>query len=142
MAENKYDVADLKLASQGKLRIEWAERNMPVLRLIGERFQREKPLKGINLACCLHVTTETANLMITLKSGGAKAALCASNPLSTQDDVAACLVQDFGIPVFAINAEDKKTYYKHIHQVLDFCPHMTMDDGADLVSTLHSERKE
>lgn len=142
MQKIKYDIANEKLASQGKLRIEWAERNMPVLRLIRERFQKEKPLKGINLACCLHVTTETANLMITLKAGGANSALCASNPLSTQDDVAASLVTDYGIPVYAINAEDKKTYYKHINQALDFCPHITMDDGADLVSTLHSDRKE
>ena len=142
MQSIKYDIANEKLAPQGKLRIEWAERNMPVLRLIRERFQKEKPLMGINLACCLHVTTETANLMITLKAGGANSALCASNPLSTQDDVAASLVADYGIPVYAINAEDKKTYYKHIHQALDFNPHITMDDGADLVSTLHSDRKE
>jgi adenosylhomocysteinase len=136
------DIADVRLASKGRLRIEWAERNMPVLRLIRERFKKEKPLKGVNMACCLHVTTETANLMITLKAGGAGTALCASNPLSTQDDVAASLVKDYRIPVFAINGENKKTYYKHIHQVLDFKPHITMDDGADLVSTLHSERRE
>jgi len=142
MAKIKYDIADIKLAPKGKLRIEWAERNMPVLRLIRERFKKEKPLKGINMACCLHVTTETANLMITLKAGGANAALCASNPLSTQDDVAASLVKDYGISVFSINAENKKTYYKHINQALDFNPHITMDDGADLVSTLHSERRE
>jgi len=138
----KYEIADIKLAQKGKLRIEWAEHNMPVLRLIRERFEKEKPLKGINLTCCLHVTTETANLMLTLKAGGANTALCASNPLSTQDDVAASLVKDYGIPVFAIFDEDKKTYYKHIHQVLDTKPHITMDDGADLVSTLHSERRE
>lgn len=142
MKKMKYDIADIKLAPQGKLRIEWAERNMPVLRLIRQRFAREKPLRGINMACCLHVTTETANLMITLKAAGANAALCASNPLSTQDDVAASLVKDYGISVFAINAEDKKTYYRHINQALDFKPHITMDDGADLVSTLHSQRKE
>jgi len=142
MSKVNCDIADPKKAPEGKLRIEWAEHNMPVLRLIRERFAREKPLKGINLACCLHVTTETASLMATLKAGGANTALCASNPLSTQDDVAASLVRDFGIPVFAINAEDKRTYYKHIHQALDFHPHITMDDGADLVSTLHSERKE
>jgi adenosylhomocysteinase len=136
------DIADIRLASKGRLRIEWAERNMPVLRLIRERFKKEKPLKGVNMACCLHVTTETANLMITLKAGGAGTALCASNPLSTQDDVAASLVKDYRIPVFAVNGENKKTYYKHIHQVLDFKPHITMDDGADLVSTLHSERRE
>ncbi|RKX30763.1 MAG: adenosylhomocysteinase [Candidatus Zixiibacteriota bacterium] len=138
----KHDIADVKLAPKGKLRIEWAEGNMPVLRLIREQFKKTKPLKGINLSCCLHVTTETANLMITLKAAGANAALCASNPLSTQDDVAASLVKDHGIPVFARFDEDKKTYYRHIHQTLDFKPHITMDDGADLVSTLHSERKE
>jgi len=142
MKKSKKDIASIKAAPEGKLRIEWAEKNMPVLRLIKERFKKEKPLKGIRLACCLHVTTETANLMITLKAGGADAALCASNPLSTQDDVAASLVSDYGIPVFAINGENKKTYYKHIHQVLDLKPHLTMDDGADLVSTLHSERTE
>jgi len=136
------DIADIKLASKGKLQIEWAEKNMPVLRLIRERFKKERPLKGINMACCLHVTTETANLMITLKAGGANAALCASNPLSTQDDVAASLVKDYGISVFAITGENNKTYYKHIHQALDFKPHITMDDGADLVSTLHSDRRE
>ncbi|MCX6828592.1 MAG: adenosylhomocysteinase, partial [candidate division Zixibacteria bacterium] len=133
MSKVNCDIADPKKAPEGKLRIEWAEHNMPVLRLIRERFAREKPLKGINLACCLHVTTETAGLMATLRAGGANTALCASNPLSTQDDVAASLVRDFGIPVFAINAEEKTTYYKHIHQALDFHPHITMDDGADLV---------
>ncbi|HOP08290.1 MAG TPA: adenosylhomocysteinase [candidate division Zixibacteria bacterium] len=138
----KRDVADIKLAAKGKDKIEWAERNMPVLRLIRERFKKEKPLKGINLACCLHVTTETANLMRTLKAGGANAALCASNPLSTQDDTAAALVKEYGIPVFAVRGENNKTYYKHIHQALDFKPHITMDDGADLVSTLHTDRKE
>ena len=142
MKKIKHDIADVKLAPKGKLRIEWAEGNMPVLRLIREQFKKTKPLKGINLSCCLHVTTETANLMITLKAAGANAALCASNPLSTQDDVAASLVKDHGIPVFARFDEDKKTYYRHIHQTLDFKPHITMDDGADLVSTLHSERKE
>lgn len=142
MAALKYDITDIKKAPGGKLRIEWAERNMPVLRLIRARFEKEKPLKGVNLACCLHVTTETANLMITLKAGGANAALCASNPLSTQDDVAASLVRDYGISVFARFDEDKKTYYRHINQALEVKPHITMDDGADLVSTLHSERKE
>jgi adenosylhomocysteinase len=137
-----HDIADIKLAAKGKLRIEWAERNMPVLRLIREQFKKEKPLKGVNMACCLHVTTETANLMRTLKAGGANAALCASNPLSTQDDVAASLVKDYGVSVFAINDENNKTYYKHIHQALDFKPQITMDDGADLVSTLHSSRRE
>ncbi|MBN2225993.1 MAG: adenosylhomocysteinase [candidate division Zixibacteria bacterium] len=142
MARAKADIADRKLAPQGKLRIEWAEKNMPVLRMIRERFKKEKPLKGYNLACCLHVTTETANLMITLKAGGANVALCASNPLSTQDDVASSLVKDYGIAVYAINAENRKVYYQHIHQVLDTRPHITMDDGADLVSTLHNDRRE
>ncbi|MEW5923604.1 MAG: adenosylhomocysteinase [Candidatus Zixiibacteriota bacterium] len=142
MAANKYDITDIKKAPKGKLRIEWAEQNMPVLRLIRTRFEKEKPLKGVNLACCLHVTTETANLMVTLKAGGANATLCASNPLSTQDDVAASLVKDHGISVFARFDEDKKTYYRHINQALEVKPHITMDDGADLVSTLHSERKE
>ena len=136
------DIKDPKLAPGGKLRIEWADRQMPVLALIRERFAKEKPLKGIVLGACLHVTSETANLMRTLKEGGASLALCASNPLSTQDDVAASLVEDYGIPVFAIHGEDKKTYYKHVHDVLDAKPNITMDDGGDLVSTLHSERKE
>ncbi len=138
----KHDIANIKLAGEGRQKIEWAERSMPVLRLIRERFTKEKPLKGINMACCLHVTTETANLMRTLKAGGANVALCASNPLSTQDSTAAALVKEYGISVFAINGEDNKTYYKHIHQALDFKPHITMDDGADLVSTLHTNRKE
>ncbi len=138
----KSHIHNLKLAREGKDRIEWAERNMPVLRLIRERFQKQKPLKGINMACCLHVTTETANLARTLKAGGANVALCASNPLSTQDATAAALVKEYGISVFAIHGEDTKTYYKHIHQALDFHPQITMDDGADLVSTLHSQRKE
>ena len=137
----KYDVEDLKLAPKGKLRIEWAERFMPVLRLIRQDFKRKKPLKGAKLACCLHVTTETANLMITLKAGGAEPYLCASNPLSTQDDVAASLVKDFKIPVFAIRAESNRTYYDHINSCLDANPVLTMDDGADLVSQLHSKRK-
>jgi adenosylhomocysteinase len=136
------DIGNIKLAPEGKKRIEWADAHMPVVAKIRERFGREKPLKGYNLAACLHVTTETANLMWTLKTGGAKVALCASNPLSTQDDVAASLVKDFGISVFAVNGEDNKTYYKHIHQALDIGPHLTMDDGADLVSTLHSDRRE
>jgi len=136
------DIKNIKLAPEGKKRIEWADAHMPVVAKIRERFGREKPLKGYNLAACLHVTTETANLMRTLKAGGANIALCASNPLSTQDDVAASLVKDFGISVFAINGENNKTYYKHIHQVLDIGPHLTMDDGADLVSTLHSNRRE
>ncbi|MBC7254354.1 MAG: adenosylhomocysteinase [Actinobacteria bacterium] len=137
-----YHIADIGLAEEGKLRIEWAERDMPVLRLIRERFQREKPLEGMRVGACLHVTTETANLMITLKAGGAEVALCASNPLSTQDDVAASLVKHHGIPVFAIRGEDKETYYSHINAVLDTRPQVTMDDGADLISTLHAEREE
>jgi len=138
----KYDVKDLKLAAQGRDRIEWADQQMPVLRLIRERFAKEKPLKGITLAACLHVTTETANLMRTLKAGGANLALCASNPLSTQDDTAAALVKHYGIPTFAIRGEDHKTYYKHIHAALDTRPNISMDDGCDLVSTLHSKRKD
>ena len=137
-----YDIADVKLANDGKKRIEWAEAHMPVVRAIRERFMRERPLRGVRIAACLHVTTETANLMRTLKAGGAECALCASNPLSTQDDVAASLVKDFGIAAFAVRGEDKKTYYRHIHQTLDIRPHITMDDGADLVSTLHSDRRE
>ncbi|MDP3025642.1 MAG: adenosylhomocysteinase [candidate division Zixibacteria bacterium] len=138
----KYDVKDLKLAKQGKLRIEWSERNMPVLRLIRERFAKEKPLRRIKISACLHVTTETANLMDTLKAGGAEVVLCASNPLSTQDDVASSLVQDFKIPTFAIKGENNKVYYQHINSALDIKPDITMDDGADLVSTLHSKRTE
>jgi adenosylhomocysteinase len=133
----KYDIADRKLAAAGRLRVEWAERNMPVLRLIRERFNKDKPLKGLRIGCCLHVTTETANLMRTLKAGGARLALCASNPLSTQDDVAAALVVDHKISVFAVRGENNKRYYRHIDDVLDIDPHITIDDGADLVSSLH-----
>ncbi len=136
-----HDVKDLKLAPKGKLRIEWAGRFMPVLKLIRERFAKEKPLKGVYLAACLHVTTETANLMLTLKAGGAKLRLCASNPLSTQDDVAASLVKDYGVEVFAIRGVNNTDYYKHINSALDIQPAITMDDGADLVSTLHSKRR-
>jgi len=128
----------MKLSKMGKNRIEWAERDMPVLRSIKERFAKEKPLKNVKVAACLHVTTETANLMIAMKAGGADISLCASNPLSTQDDVAASLVNDFSISTFAIKGEDNKTYYKHIKAVLAANPGITMDDGADLVSTLHS----
>ena len=135
-------VKDQGLAGQGVLRIEWAAREMQVLRLIRERFAREKPLQGLRLAACLHVTTETANLMLTLKDGGASVVLCASNPLSTQDDVAAALVSEYGIPTFAINGEDNDTYYQHIHSALDHAPHYTMDDGADLVTVLHKERRD
>jgi adenosylhomocysteinase len=137
----KYDIKDAGLAKQGRLKIEWAGKDMHVLDIIKKRFIKEKPLKNVKLGCCLHVTTETANLMITLKAGGAKVALCASNPLSTQDDVAASLVKDFGIEVFAINGEDNKTYYRHLNSVLDINPNITMDDGADLISSLHKERK-
>jgi adenosylhomocysteinase len=137
----KYDIKDIKLAARGKLRIEWAERFMPVLRLIRSRFRKEKPLKGVKIACCLHVTTETANLMITLKEGGAIPYLCASNPLSTQDDVAASLVKDFKIPVFAVRGESNRIYYSHINSCLDIKPRLTMDDGADLVTQLHTRRK-
>jgi adenosylhomocysteinase len=137
-----YDVKDAALSAQGKLRIEWAEMEMPVLRRIRERFRRERPLEGLRLAACLHVTTETANLAITLKAGGAQVALCASNPLSTQDDVAAALGVEYGIPTYAIKGEDNDTYYKHIHAVLDTKPHLTMDDGADTVGVIHSERKD
>jgi adenosylhomocysteinase len=137
-----YDVKDLKLAKKGKLRIEWASQEMPVLNLIKERFAKEKPLKGLRIGACLHVTSETANLMRTLKEGGAKVALCASNPLSTQDEVAASLVKDYKVPVFAIKGEDNKTYYKHINSVLAYKPLIALDDGADLVSTIHSRRKE
>ena len=136
------DIKDISLAPEGKLRIEWAELQMSVLRLIKERFAQEKPLEGLTIGACLHVTSETANLMRTLKAGGATVALCASNPLSTQDPVAASLVEDCGISVFAINNEDNKTYYEHVNKVLDTKPHITMDDGGDLVSTVHAERPE
>jgi adenosylhomocysteinase len=138
---DKYDVKSLDLAEGGRRRIEWAEREMPVLRSIRERFERERPFEGIRMSACLHVTTETANLMRTLQAGGADVVLTASNPLSTQDDVAACLVSHYEIPVFAIKGEDNITYYKHIDAALDHKPHLTMDDGADLVSTLHKERQ-
>lgn len=137
-----YDVKDIKLAKDGLLRIEWANQSMKVLNNIKKRFGKEKPLKGVRVAACLHVTTETASLMQTLKAGGADITLCASNPLSTQDDVAASLVKHDKISVFAIKGEDNKTYYKHIHSALDIKPQYTMDDGADLVSTIHSERQE
>ncbi|MEJ2209258.1 MAG: adenosylhomocysteinase [Anaerolineae bacterium] len=135
-----HDVKDLSLADAGQHRIEWAEHEMPVLRLIRERFEREKPLAGIRIAACLHVTTETANLMRTLKAGGADARLCASNPLSTQDDAAAALVANYDVPVFAIKGEDHETYYRHIHQAIEHKPQLTMDDGADTVGVLHKDR--
>lgn len=136
-----YDVKDLKLAEKGKLKMEWAARFMPVLSLIEEKFSKEKPFKGVRISACLHVTSETGNLMKALKKGGAEIALTASNPLSTQDEVAAALVKHDNVPVFAIKGEDNKSYYKHINQALDQKPQITMDDGADLVSTLHSQRK-
>ena len=135
-----YDVKDLSLAEAGKLRIEWAGKSMPVLNKIRERFKKEQPLKGLRISACLHVTSETANLMTTLKSGGASLRLAASNPLSTQDEVAAALVRYEKIPVFAIKGEDNQTYYRHLEQALAHAPHLTMDDGADLVTTIH-ERK-
>ena len=137
-----YDVKDLQFAEGGRRRIDWAEREMPVLRLIQERFKKERPLKGVRISACLHVTTETANLMKTLQAAGADVVLTASNPLSTQDDVAASLVSHYEIPVYAIKGEDNVTYYKHMRAALDHKPHMTMDDGADLVSTLHKERRD
>ncbi|MCJ7789696.1 MAG: adenosylhomocysteinase, partial [Candidatus Atribacteria bacterium] len=136
-----YGIKDIKLAEKGKDRIEWAENQMPVLLAIRKKFTEKRPIKGIKIAACLHVTTETANLVRTLKAGGAEVSLCASNPLSTQDDVAASLVKDYGIPVFAIKGEDKDIYYQHINQVLNYRPNITMDDGADLVSTIHSQKK-
>jgi adenosylhomocysteinase len=136
-----YDIRDEKLAEGGRRRIDWAEREMPVLRLIRERFQKERPLQGLRIAACLHVTTETAQLVHTLHVGGAEMVLTASNPLSTQDDVAAALVSHYEIPVFAIKGEDNATYYKHINSALDIEPNVTMDDGADLVSVLHKERR-
>jgi adenosylhomocysteinase len=137
----KYDVKDRALADQGKLRIEWAGREMPVLQLIRDRFSREKPLKGIRISACLHITTETANLGFTLREGGAELALCASNPLSTQDDVASALVE-YGLPTFAIKGEDNQTYYQHIMAALEYKPQVTVDDGADLVSTIHKEERQ
>jgi len=137
----KYDVADLSLASEGKRRILWADNDMPVLAAIRERFARQKPLKGKNVSACLHVTAETANLMRALKAGGANVVLCASNPLSTQDDVAASLSKDFGIPTFAIRGENRATYYRHINAAIDHQPVITFDDGADLVNEMHMKRK-
>jgi len=140
--DREHDVKDLSLADQGLSRIEWAEKEMPVLRLIRQRFAQERPLQGLCIAACLHVTSETASLARTLQEGGAEVALCASNPLSTQDDVAAALVAHFEVPVFAIRGDDRDTYYDHIAAVLDHRPHLTLDDGADLVSTLHKSRRE
>ena len=139
---SNYDIKDPKLAEGGRRRIEWAENEMPVLRLIRERFKKERPLQGLRLSACLHVTTETANLVNTLHLGGADMVLTASNPLSTQDDVAAALVNFYEVPTYAIKGEDNVTYYKHINAALDHAPHVTMDDGADLVSTLHKDRRD
>lgn len=136
----EHDIKDIGLAAAGVLRIEWADMHMPVLAAIRERFEREKPLAGIRVGACLHVTSETANLMRTLKAGGAEIVLCASNPLSTQDDVAAALVDEYGIRVYAIKGEDDKTYYDHINACVDHRPHITMDDGADVIGVLHGER--
>ena len=138
----KHDIADASLAAQGRMRIEWAERNMPVLAQIRERFEKSQPFAGVRISACMHVTTETANLMRVLKAGGAEIALCASNPLSTQDDTAAALVHEYGISVFARNAVDRDGYYKHINASLDIEPHQVFDDGCDLVNTLHTTRKE
>lgn len=140
MAKHDHDVKDMSLAEKGRFRIQWAENDMPVLRQIRARFEKERPLKGLKVGACLHVTSETANLMWTLVAGGADVVLAASNPLSTQDDVAASLVADFEVPVFAIKGEDNQTYYKHLRSTLDIAPNITMDDGADLLSTLHKER--
>src|SRR5258706_7289303 len=135
-----YDVKDIKLAPVGKLKIEWAAKQMPVLRSIQDRFTKEKPLKGITLAACLHITSETANLLIALQAGGATVVANASNPLSTQDSVAASLVRDYNIPTYAINGEDNKTYFKHLNTVLDADPQITIDDGGDLIYALHTIR--
>ncbi|MBI4789456.1 MAG: adenosylhomocysteinase [Chloroflexi bacterium] len=140
MPKRDFDVKDQSLAEKGRFRIQWAENDMPVLRQIRARFEKERPLTGVSIAACLHVTTETANLMWTLVAGGADVVLAASNPLSTQDDVAASLVAHFEVPVFAIKGEDNQTYYRHLRSALDYQPNITMDDGADLLSTLHKER--
>src|SRR5438046_274433 len=141
-ATQSYDVKDLALADEGVLRIEWAERQMPVLAAIKERFEREKPLAGYRVSACLHVTSETANLARTLKAGGADIVLCASNPLSTQDETAAALVDRYEIATFAIKGEDDETYYSHIQAAVDHRPQLTMDDGADVIGVLHSSRQE
>ncbi|CAN5141027.1 adenosylhomocysteinase [soil metagenome] len=140
--DKKYDVKDIVLAGEGKLKIEWASQQMQVLATIRDRFQKEKPFKGVTIAACLHITSETANLLITLKSGGAKVVACASNPLSTQDSVAASLAVDYDIPTYAIKGEDSKTYYQHLNAVLDYHPQITMDDGADVVTLLHTKRQD
>ena len=136
------DVKDKSLAGAGKKRIEWAEMDMPVLRMVRERFEKERPLAGMRMSACLHVTAETANLVRTLKAGGADVVLCASNPLSTQDDVAAALVEEYDIACFAIKGEDNDTYYAHIDAAVDHRPQLTMDDGADVIGVLHAARRE
>lgn len=140
MAKLSYDITDIKLAPEGKKKILWADRDMPVLAMIRKRFEKQKPLKGLRMGCCMHVTSETANLMRTLRAGGAQVALCASNPLSTQNETAASLVKDFGVPVFARRGENVNVFYQHLNAVIDAKPHVTMDDGADLVNTLHTKR--
>jgi adenosylhomocysteinase len=142
MTTLNFDIANIELADAGRDRIEWADREMPVLRQIRERFAKEQPLKGQRIVACLHITTETANLLRTLKDGGAEVFACASNPLSTQDDTAAALVKHYGIATFCIKGEDNTTYYKHINQALDCKPTMTMDDGCDTVSLIHNERRD
>src|SRR5476649_699184 len=142
LTQTSFDVKNLDLADHGKRRIEWANQSMPVLQSIRKEFIKNQPLKGIRVSACLHVTSETANLAITLRDGGADVVLCASNPLSTQDDVAASLVRDYNISTFAVKGEDNDSYYKHILAALDHKPHMTMDDGADLVSTALTKRKD
>ncbi|KPL10109.1 adenosylhomocysteinase, partial [candidate division TA06 bacterium SM1_40] len=137
-----HDIKDLSLADSGRARIEWASRHMPVLAMIRERFREERPLEGLRISACLHVTTETANLVETLKEGGAEVSLCASNPLSTQDDVAASLVKDSSLGVFAKRGDDRDAYYAHIEGALEHCPQVTMDDGADLISTVHSRKRD
>ena len=141
-SSTKSDIHDPRLAEEGVRRIEWAAREMPVIATIRERFAKEQSLRGVRLAGCLHVTTETANLALALRDGGAELVLCASNPLSTQDDVAAALATEYGIPTFAIRGEDNETYYRHIHQALEHRPQITMDDGADLVATIHREKRD
>jgi adenosylhomocysteinase len=142
VAELTYDVRDARLAEEGVRRIEWAAREMPVIRSIRERFAKERPLRGLRISGCLHITTETANLVLAMRDGGADLTMCASNPLSTQDEVAAALVAEYGVPVFAIKGEDNDTYYRHIHQALEHRPQITLDDGADLVATIHREKRE
>src|SRR5437868_3585042 len=140
--KNQFDIKDISLASEGKLKIEWSGQQMQVLKNLKDRFTKEKPFKKQTIAACLHITSETANLLIALKAGGAKVVCCASNPLSTQDSVAASLVKDFDIPTYAIKGEDNKTYFSHLNAVLDYNPHITMDDGGDLIYALHTTRKE